>query len=208
MAKKPARPHIWTGEASEEHKFREENSGIQTETNAENRTENPTAERAEDRPFDEPVNLEQILEQIEPSEPEPPREKRKRPARKTAAAGAAGKKGTPENDLKLADAIFAIHAGIAYLTKIDELALSVENAEKLGAAIETVDKNLKKKINPKFIAWINLISISVGIYVPMGFAIKEKIKENKGKKAMNNANTNLDKNPKINEIFPIVDLNG
>ncbi len=92
------------------------------------------------------------------------------------------RKNKGKDDLKLGDAIYAIHEFLSFLTGLEDLKITKEQGDALGSSIDNLELEFATKISKKTIAVIQLAIVASSIYIPKVITIKNKLKENKLKK--------------------------
>jgi hypothetical protein len=110
-----------------------------------------------------------------PSNPTPPKKERKKRA--------------PKSNDGLARTLQGLHLSLAFLTKIEELAIEEQEANALATAIDGVLQEFDLSMSPQAQAIANLAMVAGSIYLPRIYMIKmakaqkeaeEKAKENEG----------------------------
>lgn len=112
-------------------------------------------------------------------------EPRKRRGRKPGSKNAA-KSSTSKADLAgLESILFSIHLALAAVAKTPELALDQAEAHELAKAAATVQGFYSTVIDPKIMAWGQLVIVAGSIYAPRVIAASMRIKREKAAKRNN-----------------------
>jgi hypothetical protein len=109
------------------------------------------------------------------AEGEPGKRKRGRPA---GSKNATGKSTTKEVSEDLTSILYSLHAMGAAMLKTPELELTPDEAERLGKAVNRVNREYGNIVMPpKTAATINLLIVAGGIYGPRLIAIRNNKKK-------------------------------
>lgn len=87
---------------------------------------------------------------------------------------------SPSLDLGvLTGILLSVHAGVAGLTSIPEIALAEDEAKELAKATIALEKAFPTNIDPRIFAVMNMVGISAAIYGPRIFAARMRMAEQK-----------------------------
>jgi len=82
----------------------------------------------------------------------------------------------------LENILFSVHLAISAIAKTPELALDQAEARELAKAAVAVQAHYETVIDPKILAWGQLIVVMGGVYGPRAFAIKMRLDNEKSAK--------------------------
>lgn len=112
-------------------------------------------------------------------------EPRKRRGRKPGSKNAAKASASKADLAGLESILFSIHLALSAVAKTPELALDQAEAHELAKAAAAVQSFYSTVIDPKIMAWGQLIIVAGSIYAPRLIAVSVRIKKEKAAKRNN-----------------------
>lgn len=76
--------------------------------------------------------------------------------------------------------LVSIHLSLAAVTKTPELALDPQESKQLAVASAAVASMYAVEIDPKMVAWANLIGAVGMVYIPRAYLIADRRKKERG----------------------------
>lgn len=96
-----------------------------------------------------------------------PKRRGRKPGSRNSTGTGTGKKSQAALDINgVEKVLFSMHMMLASAVKAPELAISTEEAKMLSTAVGEVSKHYNFGIDEKTQAWVNLVMVAGGIYVP------------------------------------------
>lgn len=106
----------------------------------------------------------------------------KRRGRKPGSKNATTKKAAAIDLGGLDSILFSIHLALSAITKMPELALDEAESKKLAEAASAVQAQYDVTLNPKMLAWSQLVIVAGAIYGPRAIAVSMRVKREKASK--------------------------
>lgn len=117
----------------------------------------------------------------------------KRRGRKPGSKNAVKTKAKNSPDISgLESILFSVHLALAAIAKAPELALDPAEANKLAEAAAQVQAQYEMIVDPKILAWGQLVIVAGSIYAPRVIAISMRHKKEKIERRTNVVNGNFD----------------
>lgn len=82
--------------------------------------------------------------------------------------------------------LFSVHLALGAVTKTPELALDISEARELAKAAAAVQSHYETVIDPKLMAWAQLLIVAGGIYTPRFIAISVRTKKERAERRKTN----------------------